>query len=172
MERKSTFRLPYFLMGLLFILVSLLSFRDPQSSLLAIVYVFALSAILKGIFELFFRRKIHEFTNQKSTFLIVLGVFDLLVGIFFLFNLSAGLVALPFVFAIWFLFDSIAGLLTASIYKIESTGYYWFHVIVNVIGILLGIMLLFNPLTSALTLAFLVGFYFMMAGISLIAYSF
>ena len=107
MERRSNFSLPYFLMGIIFILVSLVSFRDPQSSLLAIVYVFAISAILKGIFELFFRRKIHEFTNQKSTLLIVLGIFDLLVGIFFLFNISAGLVALPFVFAVWFLFDSI-----------------------------------------------------------------
>ena len=172
MERRSNFSLPYFLMGIIFILVSLVSFRDPQSSLLAIVYVFAISAILKGIFELFFRRKIHEFTNQKSTLLIVLGVFDLLVGIFFLFNISAGLVALPFVFAVWFLVDSIVGLMTAGIYRIESTGYYWFHVVINVIGVILGFMLLFNPLTSALTLAFLVGFYFMMAGISLIAYSF
>lgn len=172
MERRSNFSLPYFLMGIIFILVSLVSFRDPQSSLLAIVYVFAISAILKGIFELFFRRKIHEFTNQKSTLLIVLGIFDLLVGIFFLFNISAGLLALPFVFAVWFLFDSIVGLMTAGIYRIESTGYYWFHVVINVIGVILGFMLLFNPLTSALTLAFLVGFYFMMAGISLIAYSF
>ena len=172
MERRSNFSLPYFLMGIIFILVSLVSFRDPQSSLLAIVYVFAISAILKGIFELFFRRKIHEFTNQKSTLLIVLGIFDLLVGIFFLFNISAGLVALPFVFDVWFLFDSIVGLMTAGIYRIESTGYYWFHVVINVIGVILGFMLLFNQLTSALTLAFLVGFYFMMAGISLIAYSF
>ena len=76
MERKSSFSWPYFLMGILFILVALVSFRDPQSSLLAIVYIFALSAILKGVFELFFRRKIHEFTNQKSTLLIVLGVFS------------------------------------------------------------------------------------------------
>jgi uncharacterized membrane protein HdeD (DUF308 family) len=172
MERKSSFSLPYFLMGILFILVALISFRDPQSSLLAIVYIFAVSAILKGVFELFFRRKIHEFTNQKSTLLIVLGVFDLLVGIFFLFNISAGLIALPFVFAIWFLVDSIVALLTAGIYRLESTGYYWFHIILNVIGVILGFMLLFNPVTSALTLAFLVGFYFMMAGISLIAYAF
>ncbi|MDU5511000.1 HdeD family acid-resistance protein [Enterococcus gilvus] len=172
MERKTTFSWPYFLMGILFILVSLAAFRDPGSSLVAIVYVFAFSAILKGLFELFFRRKLHEFTSQKSTLMMVLGVVDILIGIFFLFNITAGLVALPFVFAIWFLFDSIVGLLTASIYKLGSTGYYWFHIVIDVIGVILGFMLLFNPLTSALTLAFLVGFYFMMAGISLIAYAF
>ncbi|MEM5199565.1 DUF308 domain-containing protein, partial [Enterococcus faecium] len=43
---------------------------------------------------------------------------------------------------------------------------------VDVLGIILGVMLLFNPLSSALTLSFLVGFYFMMFGISNIVYAF
>ncbi|WP_430611688.1 HdeD family acid-resistance protein [Enterococcus sp. DIV0876] len=172
MKENTGFNWAYFILGILFIFVSLISFRDPTSSLVTIVYVFAITAILKGIFELFVRRKLHEYTNQKSTMLIVLGIFDLLVGILLLFNISAGLVALPFVFAGWFLVDSIAALVTAGVYKERSSGYYWFHVIVNILGILLGIMLLFNPISSALTLAFLVGFYFMIIGISLIVYAF
>ncbi|HFQ4031618.1 TPA: DUF308 domain-containing protein, partial [Enterococcus faecium] len=38
--------------------------------------------------------------------------------------------------------------------------------------ILLGIFLLFNPISSALTLSFLVGFYFMLFGITHIVYAF
>ncbi|RTK78176.1 DUF308 domain-containing protein, partial [Enterococcus faecalis] len=38
--------------------------------------------------------------------------------------------------------------------------------------LMLKTMLLFNPLSSALTLSFLVGFYFMMFGISNIVYAF
>ncbi|MHC5250628.1 HdeD family acid-resistance protein [Enterococcus sp. LJL90] len=172
MGKKTGFSWPYFLIGVVFIIVSLIAFRDPQSSLLAIVYVFALSAILKGGFELFFRRKIHELTNQNATALFFLGIFDFLVGIFFLFNISAGLLALPFVFAIWFIVDSIIAIFTSSIYKDSANGYYWFTIILNVLGIIVGCMLLFNPLTSALTLAFLVGFYFMLNGISLMVYAF
>lgn len=172
MERKSSFIWSYFLLGLLFVLVALISFNNPQSSLVAIVYVFAFSAILKGIFELFFRRKLHQFTNQKSLLLIIIGLFDLLVGIFLLFNVSAGLIALPFIFAVWFILDSIGALVTASVFKDKSTGYYWFSVVLNLLGVLLGLILLFNPLTSALTLAFLVGAYFMLIGISLIVYAF
>ncbi|HAP9234537.1 TPA: hypothetical protein IWI47_001253, partial [Enterococcus faecium] len=53
-----------------------------------------------------------------------------------------------------------------------SEGYYWFTIIVNILGILLGIFLLFNPISSALTLSFLVGFYFMLFGITHIVYAF
>ncbi|HAP7645602.1 TPA: hypothetical protein IVV33_002984, partial [Enterococcus faecium] len=49
---------------------------------------------------------------------------------------------------------------------------YWFTIIVNILGILLGIFLLFNPISSALTLSFLVGFYFMLFGITHIVYAF
>jgi uncharacterized membrane protein HdeD (DUF308 family) len=42
----------------------------------------------------------------------------------------------------------------------------------NVLGIVLGIILLFNPVSSALTLAFLVGAYFLFSGISYLAAAF
>ena len=42
----------------------------------------------------------------------------------------------------------------------------------NVLGLILGIMMLFNPIVSALTISFLVGFYFLTAGIDFIVTSF
>ncbi|RAX28978.1 UNVERIFIED_CONTAM: hypothetical protein DQE83_29000, partial [Escherichia coli] len=40
------------------------------------------------------------------------------------------------------------------------------------LGVVLGCILLFNPISSALTLSFLVGFYFMLFGIKHIVYAF
>ena len=42
----------------------------------------------------------------------------------------------------------------------------------NILGVILGVILLFNPVSSALTLAFLVGTYFMVSGISYLAAAF
>lgn len=53
MVRKIGFSWEYFLIGLLFVIASLVSFNNPDSSLKAVVYVFAIAAVLKGIFELF-----------------------------------------------------------------------------------------------------------------------
>ena len=158
-------------LGILFVLVSLISFRDPVGNLVAIVIVFAIFAILKGLFELFLRSRVKELTGYKGKMPIVIGIIDLLIGIFFIFNIGAGVVALPYVFAVWFIIDSVLALFTADLFRGISEGHYWFTVVINVLGILLGIMLLFNPLSSALTLSFLVGFYFMVVGINQIVYA-
>lgn len=172
MEKKSTFNWSYLIIGILFICASLIAFRNPGDSLVAIVYIFAISAICKGIFELFFRRKIHDYTSHKSTALIVLGIFDVCVGIFFFINTTTGLLALPYAFAIWFIVDSFMSLLSSDVFKLKGNGYYWFNLFLSIIGLVVGFMLLFNPLTSALTLSFLAGFYLMVAGIAFIVDAF
>lgn len=162
----------YFVIGLFFIFVATLSFKDPASDLLAIVLFFAISAILKGIFELSFRKKLQSISNKTANTFTFLGILDLLIGIFLMFNLNASLVALPYVFASWFIIDSIGEIFAASIFSTTNKGFYWFTVIINILGIIVGVMLLFNPLSSALTLAFLVGMYFMMTGINFIISAF
>ncbi|MGX7351827.1 acid-resistance membrane protein [Enterococcus canis] len=170
MEKK--FDWGSFLLGILFIIVALFAFQDPVGDLAAIVLIFGCFAILKGIFELFLRNRLKTLTGSKTWMLIIVGIIDILIGVFLLFNLQASILALPYVFAIWFIIDSVFGLFTLDYAREVSNGYYWFTIIVNILGILLGIMLLFNPLSSALTLAFLVGMYFMFFGIMNIVYSF
>lgn len=171
-SRKGSIDWSSLVLGILFVLTALVSFQDPAGNLIAIVMIFAIFAIFKGIFELFARNKMKELTGYKAYGPIILGVIDIIIGIYFLFNLNIGVAALPFVFAIWFILDSIFGLFTLDLAKSVSTGYFWFTLIVNVLGIILGIMLLMNPLSSALTLSFLVGFYFMLFGITHIVYAF
>lgn len=172
MEQKRGVDWGSLLMGILFVIVALFSFQNPAGDLIAIVMVFAIFALLKGIFEIFARNKWKELTGYKAKMPLLVGIVDILIGVFFLFNIRAGVLALPFVFAIWFIMDSVLGLFALDLAKSISNGYYWFTLLVNVLGIFLGVILLFNPLSAALTLSFLVGFYFMMFGITHIVYAF
>ncbi|EOH95839.1 hypothetical protein UAY_03265 [Enterococcus moraviensis ATCC BAA-383] len=160
------------ILGILFVLTALVSFQDPAGNLIAIVMVFALFAILKGIFEIFVRNRLKELTGYKAYAPIILGVIDIIIGVYFLFNLNIGVAALPFIFAVWFILDSVFGLFALDLAKSVSPGYFWFTLVVDILGIILGVMLLMNPLSSALTLSFLVGFYFMLFGITHIVYAF
>lgn len=161
-----------FLLGILFIIVSLIAFRDPSSTLESLVIVFGIIAVVKGIFELFFRRRLRQYTGWATTMPVVMGVFDIIIGLLLLFNVGAGMVAISVIFALWFLIDSIVGLFTASSVKAAGEGYYWFTIIVCILGVIVGIMLLLSPATAGLTLSFLVGFYFMLFGITEITYAF
>ena len=160
------------ILGILFVIVALMSFQDPVGNLVAIVIVFGVFAILKGIFEIFLRNRFKDLTGYKAKMPLVVGILDIIIGIFLLWNMNASVLALPFVFAIWFIVDSIFGLFNLDLARQHSNGYFWFSLIIDILGIIVGFMLLFNPISSALTLSFLVGFYFMMWGITQIVYTF
>lgn len=163
-EETHKFSWGHLLIGILFILCSLLAFYSPAANLEAFAIVFAVLAILEGIWLLF--------STQFSGLRIVIGILDILVGIFMLFNINYTILALPYVFAIWFVADSIFRLATIGYTRIFGKGYFWFSLILNILGLIVGIMLLFQPLTAILTFSFLVGFYLMMFGIQNIMMAF
>ena len=161
-ERK--FRAKYFIIGLLFTGISIIAFQNPADDIAALVLFASILTIGKGLFGLFARNQNTEIKNKSAHMLI--SIIDLLIGIFFLFHLALGMVVSPFVFAIWFICDSVGHLANKDVAKQISESYYWFSLVINILGIIIGIMLFFNPLVSALTLAFLVGFYLLLAGIN------
>lgn len=170
MRDSSTVNWWRLLLGIFAIIVSLLSFNNVTGNLVSVVIFYAIFAICKGIFELFVRRTIEDLTGFRSFLPIIIGVIDIVIGIYLLFNLNIGLTILPYVFAIWFIVDSVLGLFTLDIGL--GAGYLWFSLILSILGIVVGISLLFDPLSSALTLSFMVGFYFMLFGIDEIVSAF
>ncbi|CAK9885162.1 MAG: hypothetical protein XXXJIFNMEKO3_01554 [Candidatus Erwinia impunctatus] len=158
--------------GVLFIIVALLSFQNPAGNLLAIVLVFALFAILKGLFDIVHSRQLKRLTGIKSWIPAVIGFLDIVVGNYFLANPVIGVAVLPFVFAIWFTLSSLLSFATLDIARAVSTACYWFFFIINLLCLAVGVILLFNPLSSALTLSFMVGCYFLLFGLSRVVYAF
>lgn len=166
MTKARKFNLGRFIVGILYAWVAILAFQNPTQDLAALVIFFAISAIVKGSVELSARSKNKEMTEKHSNATLLIGIVDLLIGIFFLCHLAFGVIVSPFIFAIWFVSDSVVRLIHKDSAKELGTGYYWFSLIVNIIGVIIGIMLFFNPLVSALTVAFLIGFYLLLAGIN------
>ncbi|MBP2097366.1 HdeD family acid-resistance protein [Enterococcus rivorum] len=172
MERERKNHWGYLLIGILYLLVSLLVFRNPAESLLALTIVFAVTAIIAGVVEITVNYKEKKEYGAKANFSIFMGVVDILIGIFFLWNFSAGMVALPIIFAIWFIVGSVANLFTLDFAKMISNGYYWFSLIVNILSIIVGGILLFHPILLIATVTFLVGCYFLINGILAIIVAF
>lgn len=61
------------ILGILFVIVALMSFQDPVGNLVAIVIVFGVFAILKGIFEIFLRNRFKDLTGYKAKMPLVVG---------------------------------------------------------------------------------------------------
>lgn len=161
-----------FLLGVLYLILAFFAFNNPMISIVSVAYIFAIGAILIGLYEIFVRRNLRQHAGYNSGFLIAIGVIDILIGIFFLFNISAAVITLPFLFALWLIVDSIGTIATASPIRNYSNAQYWFTIIVGILGVVIGVLLIFNPLSSYVAIATLLGLYFMLFGILNIVYAF
>ena len=163
------FNLEYLLIGVLFIWASILAFNNPASDLIALTIVFGLMALAKGILEIFLNKKMSPVEGKGSKSISIVGIIDLFIGLFFLLNVTVGADVLPFIFAIWFLCDSIVNLIIGR--KIIKNKYF-LYLFINILGVIFGVILLVNPIVSAITLAVLVGCYLLVTGISYVVLSF
>ena len=161
-----------FLLGILYLVLGILAFNNPVISIVSIAYVFAIGAIIIGLFQIFARRRIKQFSTYDSTALVFLGVIDIIIGVIFFINIATAVFAIHFLFALWLIIDSIGALVSAGPIKDYSKAQYWLTIVVAIIGLVIGVVLIFNPATSFLTIALLIGIFFTLFGILNIVYAF
>ena len=155
--RCGCFRLCNFLVGILFIAAALTAFRNPVNNLFAIAVIFGIMAILSGLWS------ITHVWSCKLRF--VTGLIEIAAGILLLVHLEFVASIMPYIFAVWFICNSITNLTLLSYAKNYGCGHYWFLLLMGILGIAIGVALFFNPVIAKLTLAFLVGFYLMIVGL-------
>lgn len=161
-----------FIVGIIYIILGILAFNNPLGSASFVIYLFAFAVAFKGITQIIIRNRLKEYTGMTNNWLIVIGIIDIIIGVFLFFNVTAGVIALPIVFAMWFIIDSVIALVSARAIRKYSKRNFWLIVILSIISIIIGIMLIFNPIASILTVAYLVGIYFTLNGLSYVIQAF
>ncbi|WP_412520582.1 HdeD family acid-resistance protein [Staphylococcus simulans] len=154
--------------GLLFAIIGILSVSFPVENLTVITWLFGIFFIINGIGELFFRRLTKAFVGISSGWLMLTGILDIIFGILLIVFTDAGQAAIVYMLAFWFIFASILGIFTVTPVERTNKAYHFFSILVNIIGIIAGIILLFNPLIGAFLIAFFVGVTFLLIGLNYI----
>jgi len=161
-----------FMTGVIFLIAAYFVATQPRTALLSLVFLFAIVAIISGITTIGGYQKLRRETGLRANFAIVFAVIDIIVGLLFLFHAPTGIVVLGYIFAFWFLIDSIERLVVASHLRVFGTGYFWVSVVLDIISLILAVMLLFNPMVAAFSFNVLVSFYFAVFGINAILIAF
>lgn len=159
------------LVGILMLLAGGYTLFAPLGVLLSLPLVLGVLAIAKGVQTLWLRHQVNEILVQKSSWLLWLGIIDIVIGLLFIIRMGLALDVIVFIFAVWFIFDAIFEIMTARVFKADK-GYYWLLIILSVLGLILGIILLFNPLLASATLVWLIAFYLIFIGIGKIIQAF
>ncbi|MDF9824885.1 uncharacterized membrane protein HdeD (DUF308 family) [Breznakia sp. PF5-3] len=158
--------------GIVFLISAFVSFTNPENTLEAFVILFGIAAIMKGIGTFVGYTKLKSMTGLGTSLVLISAVLDVILGILFLTNLASGAITLALLFALWFILDSFVGLMNLSYVKEASTGLYWVYLILNIFSLIIGFMMLFNPMISLVTISMLAGIYFTVFGIQFIILAF
>ena len=127
---------------------------------------------MQGIVWLSMHAGFHRIFGPSWTTMIS-GIFDLVVGIFFLANNQLGALTISYLVAIWFIVDSVIGIVFAWHLRFFETGwYFFFNLLLNILGLVLGVMLLFQPEVAGLSTIWLIAVYMMVFGINEIVLAF
>lgn len=155
-----------FIIGLFSIYVGYLVMTHPLASIKTIAIFLGIFAILRGVYQLWFGSQLNKYLGTGSGFAIFSAIINILVGILLIANLNVGQLVVIYMFAIWFLIDSIFQLFTARFYSFFGRGYYWLVVILACFSLLFAIILLFNPVLAGGFIVFMLAFFFIATGIS------
>jgi len=161
-----------FMTGVIFLIAAYFVIQRPKAALLSMVILFAIAAIISGITTIGGYTKLRRETGLRANFALVFAIIDILVGLLFLFHAPTGVLILGYVFAFWFLIDSIERLVVVSHLRVLGMGYYILSLILDILSLAIGIMLIFNPLVAAFSFNILVSVYFAIFGINAILIAF
>jgi len=152
--------------GALAVVLGLVAFIWPGITLTALVYLFALYALLDGIFSISAAMG-SQLEGARWWLLLFSGIAGVIVAVLAVIWPITTLLVLVYWMAAWAIvtggFEIAAAIRLRRIIEGE-----WLMALSGIISIVFGILVVIYPLAGALTMAWLFGFYLLLAGFVLL----
>lgn len=139
-------------------------FSYPVKNFYTLTWLIGLLIFINGIIQLLFRRATRALAGRGTGLILVIGIIDIIFGLLVMFNVGASSQFFVFMFAAWFIVSSVIGLLTVS----QQGRLKLLSIIVNILGLILGIILLFNPMMGMILVSTMIAVTFAILGITYI----
>ena len=166
MKKRSAFGWSELIIGIVLLLLGIFTFMRPYKALTGIVFVYGILAVITGIADILFYVKVEQRTGFGPAVSLVTGILSLLAGILLLFNPGTGSWAMAVLFRLWFVAHCISQLTHLPVIRLTAgTGYYYFSLIVNILGLVLGFFMIFDPVLSLFSVGYIIGCYLLLTGI-------
>ncbi|WKU14486.1 DUF308 domain-containing protein [Staphylococcus devriesei] len=151
-------------MGTLLLIVAVIIFSYPVKNFYTLTWLIGLFILINGIIQLMFRRATKALAGGGTGLIIVIGIIDIIFGLLVMFNVGASSEFFVFMFAAWFIVSSLIGLFTIS----KQSALRGLSIIVNILGLILGIILLFNPMMGMVLVSTMIAITFAILGVTYI----
>ncbi len=169
MRRHSGYAWVEIVLGILLIISGLLAFVNPNGVVSSLVFLYAILAIVMGVLDIVHYVRTERYTGFGPVVALIAGIFAVMTGVMMLVYPNAGTVTFYVLFPVWFIAHNI--FILANLNKLRAVAgkfYYYFSMIMSIIGLVLGILILVNPFSSFREISHIIGIYLILTGINCI----
>lgn len=166
MRRRSGFGWLQLAIGILLIVLGVLAFVKPDLALTGMVLAYGFAAVVMGIADIVLYIQVEKFTGFGPMLSLISGILSVMSGVMLAAYPGAGVLVLTVLFPIWFIAHCISRLAHLNhIRFVAGSGIYYFTMIVNIIGLVLGVLMLLNPILTLTTIRSFAGIYLVLLGV-------
>lgn len=144
--------------SIIFVIVGLFFFVKPDTTVSIISYIIGGTLITGGIFSIY-----RYFTAKEIgsifNFDLVYGVLMLIAGIFLIIRPFALGAFFPIILGLWIIINSVTKFQYALVLKKVKNSDWAYTCLISLLTLIWGIVLLFNPLKSALAITQIIGIF-------------
>ena len=170
MRRHSGFGWIQLLVGVVLIVLGILTLAIPNFTLTALVIACGAAALVTGIADLVLFVRIERYTGFGPIVSLITGIVSVMTGIMLLVYPNTGKWALVLLFPIWFLAHCISRLSHLHTIRLNAgSGMYYFTLIINCIGIVLGFLMVLSPRFTLISAGSIVSIYLILLGVDSLA---
>ncbi len=166
MRRRSSFGWLELIIGIPLIVLGIWTFADPQTALSGMVFVFGIPAVITGVSDIILYVQVERYTGFGPMISLISGILSVMSGIMLMVYPGAGVMVLTLLFPIWFIAHCISRLTHLPHIRLAAgRGMYIFSLVMNVMGLILGIMMLFSTWFTLSVIRWFVGAYLIFLGV-------
>jgi len=159
------------ILGILLIVMGVVFFATPGINAVVTGYIVCALMLVFGIAEIVFYG-VHHKTHSASGWVLADGILTTILGLMLLFIPGAQIVTMSILFAMWVLFTGITAFSGAFADKSAGSHSWGWNLTFGIIGILLGIWLMFDPMLSIVSIGYLLPVALIFEGVAAIAFFF
>lgn len=166
MRRRSGYGWLELIIGVFLVILGVWALVDPGIVLRGMVFGYGLAAVIMGIADIVLFIEVDRYTGLGPVISLISGIFSVMSGIMLLVYPTAGTLVLTLLFPIWFIAHCISRLSHLGyIRMVSGNGHYYFSMIILIIGLVLGVLMLFSPLLTITSIHYFASAYLILLGI-------
>ena len=173
MKRRSGFGWVELILGIALIALGVLAFAKPDLALTGMVFVYGIAAVVMGAADIVLFINVQRYTGFGPTLSLISGILSVMSGVMLVVYPRTGALVLTVLFPIWFIAHCISRLThLGHIRFVAGDGIYWFSLVVNIIGLVLGFLMVMNPFFTIRTIRCFASAYLLLLGVDSIVMAF